>query len=145
MEFIRLVPRNQRTGRSGSDRLCSNGMSLLSSQLVGRDRHILVVRLPAMVTDEQVAVIQDEVRARLPRQAGAGLVFDFAAVELINFIGITCLLQVDEQSRKNGATMYLAQLPGPIGQFLKQLKLDRKFTQAATVDDAVAVLDLATR
>jgi anti-anti-sigma factor len=120
-------------------------MSHLSSQLAGRDQTILIVRLPSMVTDEQVAVIQDEVRSRLPRVAGAGLVFDLAAVELINSIGITCILQVEEHCRKSGAAFLLASVPAPIAQFLRQLKLDKRFPSRPTPEDAIAALDSATR
>jgi anti-anti-sigma factor len=120
-------------------------MTPLSSYLAGRDRQILVVRLPAMVTDEQVAVIQDEVRSRLPRQSEAGLIFDLSAVELINSIGITCILQIEEHCRKSGATFMLVALPPAIAQFLRQLKLDKRFQARATVDEAVAGLDTSTR
>lgn len=120
-------------------------MSPLNSQIAGRDRNILVVRLPAMVTDEQVSVIQDEVRSRLPRMAGAGLVFDMGAVELINSIGITCILQVEEHCRKSSAAFLLAAVPPAIAQFLRQLKLDKRFQSRPTADDAVAALDVATR
>jgi anti-anti-sigma factor len=119
-------------------------MSVLSSQLVGRDRNILVLRLPSMVTDEQVGLIQEEVRARLPRQRGAGLILDFSSVELINSIGITCLLQVEEHCRKGGASMLVAGMPAAISQFLRQLRLDKRFLAQPTADDAVAVLESAT-
>lgn len=131
-------------GREGLG-LCWRRMSPLSSQIAGRDRNILVVRLPAMVTDEQVAIIQDEVRSRLPRQAGAGLIFDMGAVELINSIGITCILQVEEHCRKSSAAFLLAAVPAAIAQFLRQLKLDKRFQSRPTAEDAIAALDVATR
>lgn len=118
--------------------------SPLTSQTVGRDRAILLLRLPTMVTDEQVSLIREEVQTRLPRQTGAGLVLDCQGVELINSIGITCLLQVDEDCRKQQAKMLLAAVPASISQFLRQLKLDRKFRTVATVDEAVALLEAAT-
>lgn len=116
-------------------------ISPLASQVVGRQRGVLLVRLPSMVTDEQVTAIREEVRARLPRQAGSGLVLDFEAVELVNSIGITCLLQVEEDCRKLGARMLMAALPARIGLFLKQLKLDRRFKTSPSVEEAVAAID----
>ncbi len=118
-------------------------ISPLASQLVGRERSLLLLRLPSSVTDEQVLAIREEVRAKLPRQTGGGLVLDFEAVELVNSIGITCLLQVEEDCRKVGARMLLAALPQPIAQFLKQLKLDRRFRTASTVEEAIVALDPA--
>jgi anti-anti-sigma factor len=117
--------------------------SPLTSQLVGRDRAILHLRLPTMVTDEQVSLIREEVRSRLPRQSGAGLILDCQSVELINSIGITCMLQVDEDCRKQQARLLLAAVPVSISQFLRQLKLDRKFKTIATVDEAIALLEAA--
>jgi anti-anti-sigma factor len=93
-----------------------------------------------MVTDEQVPAIRDEVRARLPRRQDAALILDFAAVELINSIGITCLLQVEEDCRKQRAPMLFASVSPPIAQFLRQLKLDRKFKMAGSLDEALAAL-----
>lgn len=116
-------------------------ISPLTSQVVGRDKSVLVLRLPSTVTDEQVNAIRDEVRSRLPRQTGAGLVLDMEAVELINSIGITCMLQVEEDCRKSGARLLLAAVPPAISGFLKQLKLDRKFKSAGTVDEAVGQIE----
>ncbi|MGQ0626866.1 MAG: STAS domain-containing protein [Phycisphaerales bacterium] len=115
-------------------------MTSFSSQLVGRDREILVIALPEAVTDEQEMQIRDEVRARLPRRNDAGLVLDFSAVGLINSIGITCLLKIEEDTRKSGTRMVFANVPAPIAQFFRQLKLDRKFTVHPSVDDAVAAV-----
>ncbi len=109
----------------------------LASELLGRDKEVLTLRLPSMVTDEQVSLIREEVRARMPRVAGAGLVLDFAAVELINSIGITCLLQLEEDCRRQKAVMLLCQVSGPISQFLRQLKLDKRFVLVRDVDTAV--------
>jgi len=117
----------------------------LSSQLVGRDRTVLLVRLPVMVVDEQVTAIREEARTRLPRVAGAGLILDFSSVELLNSIGITCLLQVEEDCRKSGGAMVLTGLSPAIDQFLKQLKLNRRFVCLPTIDDAVARFDTGTR
>lgn len=117
----------------------------LSSQLLGRDRTILLVRLPLTVVDEQVQPIRDEARSRMPRIPGAGLILDFGNVELINSIGITCLLQVDEDCRKAGGVMRMTGLSPAIAQFLKQLKLDRRFVIRATAEDAVAELDSGSK
>ncbi|MGH7132643.1 MAG: STAS domain-containing protein [Phycisphaerales bacterium] len=112
-------------------------MNPLGSQLVGRDLTVLVLQMPGKVTDEWTTAIQNEVRSRLPRVAGAGLVLDFQNVELINSIGITCLLQLEDDCRRAGARMLLAAVPPFIWAFFKQVKLDRRFTAAADVDGAV--------
>lgn len=112
--------------------------SALGSELVPGDLPGLVLRLPSQVADEAVGPIQDEVRARLPRVAGAVLVIDFERVTLINSIGITCLLQVQDECRRRGARLLLANLPEAISKFLKQLKLDRRFELASNVDAALA-------
>ena len=93
-----------------------------------------------MVTDEQEMQIRDAVRSTLPRRTDAGLVLDFTSVQLINSIGITCLLRVEEDCRKSGAKMALANVTPPIAQFLRQLKLDRKFASYPTVDDALTAI-----
>jgi len=115
--------------------------SPLSSQVLGKDHTILVVRLPTMVTDEQVTPIRAEVRARLPRVAGAALVMDFEGVELVNSIGITCLLQVEEDCRRQGARLLLAAMPAPIYQFLRQVRLDRRFQCVPTLDQAIDAIE----
>jgi len=96
--------------------------------------------MPDMVTDESETAIRDTVRANLPRRSDSGLVLDFASVEVINSIGITCLLRIEEDCRKAGGKLKLASVPAPIVQFFKQLKLDRKFAMLPTVDDAVGAL-----
>ena len=116
-------------------------MSPLTTEILGSDRTILVMRLPSTVADEQVTLIREEFRSRMPRQLGAGLVLDFTAVELINSIGITCLLQLEEDCRRMKAPMLLASLPPMIAQFLRQLKLDRRFVALTAVDDAVARIE----
>lgn len=114
---------------------------MLSSQLVGSGKRVLIVSLPAAVTDETSPPILSEVRTRLPRVPGSGLVIDFAAVELINSIGITCLLQAEEECHRTGAKMVLAAIPSPIVQFFKQVGLGRRWTQHATIDEAVAAIE----
>ncbi len=94
-----------------------------------------------MVVDESSGPVRDEATHRLPNAEGAGLVLDFAAVELINSIGITCLLQVQDHCRRLGARMLLAAVQPSIHTFMKQLKLDKRFDFSPTVDDAVASLD----
>lgn len=115
-------------------------MNPLGSQLAGRDQTVLVLHMPGKVTDEWTTAIQNEVRSRLPRGAGSGLVLDFTHVELINSIGITCLLQVEEDCRRQGARMLMASVPERIWGFFKQVKLDRRFTAVADIDSAVAAL-----
>ena len=98
--------------------------------------------MPDMVTDESETAIRDTVRANLPRRSDGGLVLDFGSVEIINSIGITCLLRIEEDCRKAGGKLRLAGVPAPIVQFFRQLKLDRKFTMLPTVDDAVMAISV---
>ena len=116
-------------------------MAIIASHLKGNTSTILVVTLPSMVVDESAGLIRDEVTHRLPNAEGAGLVLDFSAVELINSIGITCLLQVQDHCRRLRAGMLLAAVPASIQLFMKQLKLDRRFDFSPTIEDAVAALD----
>lgn len=124
----------------------------LASELLEGDVPALVLRLPSQVTDESVGPIQDEVRSRLPRSGGgvggasgvvgggggAVLIIDFDKVTLINSIGITCLLQVQDECKRRSARLLLACLPEAISRFLQQLKLDRRFEVAPTVEAALA-------
>lgn len=116
-------------------------MTPLASQIVGADRNVLVIQLPSHVTDEWVAQIQQEVQARLPRIDRAGVVLAFEGVELINSIGITCLLQVEEECRRRKAKLILAGVPVSIAKFLQQLKLNQRFTYAEDAESAVRTLD----
>jgi anti-anti-sigma factor len=105
---------------------------------------ILVVRLPAQLVDETATLIRDEVAHRLPNADGAALVLDCSEVTLINSIGITCLLQVQDHCRRMKATMLLASAPAAIEGFLRTVKLDKRFPSRGSVDDAVAELEGGT-
>lgn len=118
-------------------------MSAIRSQLRGQSDTILVIALPSSLVDETVGPIRDEVQARLPNSDGAGLVLDCREVELINSIGITFLLQVQDDCRRRRAGITLAAVPAPIVAFLSRLKLDKRFQRHDTVEDAVATLDRA--
>lgn len=115
-------------------------MQPLSAQLVGPDEQLLVVHLPSRFTDEWIGPVEQEVASRLPRLAGAGLILDFRSVLIMNSIAITCLLHLQDTCRARQAKMILAGLPDTIAKFLAQLKLDRRFTIAPSVDDATALL-----
>lgn len=116
-------------------------VSIVSSQLSGLNGLVLVVRLPAQLVDDTSALIRDEVAHRLPNAEGAGLVLDCAEVSLINSIGITCLLQVQDHCRRMKAGMCLAAVPPAIETFLRTVKLDKRFPAHATVEGGVAALD----
>lgn len=116
-------------------------MSFLHSRLLGQSETILVVCLPATLTDETVGPVRDELARRLPNSEGAAAVLDCGQVELINSIGITCLLQAQDECRRRSAAFALAAVPGPIIKFLARLKLDKRFPRHDTVEDAVAALD----
>lgn len=116
-------------------------MPALRSELVGRGQTILVVSLPPMLVDETVGPVRDEITRRLPNSDGAALVLDCREMELINSIGITCLLQAQDDCRRRGARMALAALPAQIRTFLGRLKLDTRFPRYETVEEAVAAMD----
>lgn len=113
-------------------------MTPLASQILGVDKSVLLIQLPSHVTDEWGAAIQQEVHTRLPRIDKAAVVLDFECVELINSIGITCLLQIEEECRRRRARLMLARIPATIVRFFQQLKLDKRFVSVPTVDDALA-------
>lgn len=120
----------------------SLGVSVVSSQLGGAGGLVLVVRLPPQLVDDTSALIRDEVLQRLPNAEGAGLVLDCSEVSMINSIGITCLLQVQDHCRRMKASMRLASIPPSIERFLRTVKLDKRFPASGTVEEAVACLDL---
>jgi len=93
------------------------------------------------LVDDTIGMVRSEAVQRLPNADGAGLVLDCSAVELINSIGITCLLQVQDHCKRLKAGMLLAGVPQGIRTFLAQLKLDKRFPAAETVDEAVRLLD----
>jgi anti-anti-sigma factor len=114
---------------------------MIQSRITGHSSTILVVLLPAQLVDETASLVRETVSSRLPNADGAGLVLDFSEVELINSIGITCLLQVQDHCRRQGAALFVAALSTPIQTFLSQLKLAKRFPSVATVEDAIAKLD----
>lgn len=113
----------------------------IQSNLLGHAGTVLVVELPPQVVDETADLIRQEVARRLPNADGAAVVLDCRHVDLINSIGITCLLQVQEHCRRQKAGLILAALPPKIEQFLRTLRLDKRFHRAASVEDAVAQLN----
>lgn len=116
-------------------------MTVVSSQLAGLRGLVLVVRLPSQLVDETASLIRDEVAHRLPNADGAALVLDCAEVTLINSIGITCLLQVQDHCRRMKAKMLLASVPPAIDGFLRTVKLDKRFPARGSVEEAVAELE----
>lgn len=116
-------------------------MPALKSQLVGASGTTLVVLLPSEVADEAAESIREEVTRRLPNCDGAGAVLDLSGVELMNSIGITCLLQCQDHCRRRQAGFALACVPAPISAFLAQLKLDGRFARFDSVEEAVAFFD----
>lgn len=113
-------------------------MTPLASHLAGPDHQVLVLHLPARVTDEHVTAIREEFQARLPRLDGAGLVLDFTGVDFINSIGITCLLGIEEACRERAVRVCAAGASPMVQGFLKQLRLTARFPMAPSVDEGVA-------
>ena len=118
-------------------------MTPIRSETTGQTGTILVVQLPGAVVDETAVPIREEVVRHLPNADGAAVVLDCRDVYLVNSIGITCLLQIQDHCRRLGAGLALAGVPASITAFLKQLKLDSRFTRYDSVDEAVAALDRA--
>ncbi|MBC7834480.1 MAG: STAS domain-containing protein [Phycisphaerales bacterium] len=115
------------------------------SKLAGAAQTVLVVHLPTKLVDETTDPVREEVARRLPNADGAGVVLDCRDVQLMNSIGITCLLQVQDLCRKRRAAFVLAGVPAPIATFLHQLKLDRRFVSLPTVEEAIAHIDAGSR
>ncbi len=116
-------------------------MPMIHSRIAGAASTILIVHLPAQLVDDTASLVRDEVASRLPHADGAGLVLDFSEVVLVNSIGITCLLQVQDHCRRRGAGMLIAAVSPAIQTFLIQLKLAKRFPAMPGVEDAVAALD----
>jgi anti-anti-sigma factor len=116
-------------------------MSNVRSEIVGESGLVLVVHLPGAVVDETAVPIREEVIRRLPNADRAGVVLDCRDVYLVNSIGITCLLQIQDHCRRQGASMALAGVPPTIVSFLRQLKLDTRFTRYESVEEAVAAAE----
>src|SRR5262249_38222588 len=110
-------------------------MATVRSELRGQSETILVVSLPTVLGDEAAVPIRDEVRAKLSNSDGAGVVLDCREVELINSIGITCLLQVQDDCRRRRASFTLAAVPPSIVTFLTRLKLDKRFQRFESVEE----------
>ena len=63
---------------------------------------------------------------------------EICAVSMISSIGIAALLQIAETCKDRQARLILAALSDRQLGFLKMLRLDRKFTAIANLDDAIA-------
>ncbi len=102
---------------------------------------MLVVRVPRDLNHEWADPLRLCVARNVPDRDGAGVVLDMSSVEMISSIGIAALLQVQEMCKDRQARLLLAGMPQAQARLLSMLKLDRRFSQSPTVDDAVAVLD----
>ena len=102
---------------------------------------VLVVQVPSKLVDETAEPLRETVQRRLSTLERPAVVLDCAGVVLVNSIGITCLLQLQELCRGCGAALILAAVPASISTFLAQLKLDRRFAQSPSVEAAVEAAD----
>lgn len=114
---------------------------MIQSRISGAASTILIVHLPSQLVDETSSLVREQVTTRLPNADHSGLVLDCSDVSLINSIGITCLLQVQDHCRRCGAGMLLANVPNSIHTFLTQLKLAKRFPAMPTVEEAIASLE----
>jgi anti-anti-sigma factor len=106
--------------------------------LAGPDDLVLVVTSPRELGHEAADALRDCVVRNLPNRDGAGAVLDMQNVSMISSIGIAALLQIAEACKDRQARLFLAALSDRQLAFLKMLRLDRKFTFAPSLDDAIA-------
>ncbi len=102
---------------------------------------MLVVRVPRDLNHEWADPLRLCVARNVPDRDGSGVVLDMADVEMISSIGIAALLQVQELCKDRQARLMLAGLPPAQSRLLTMLKLDRRFAQSASVEEAVVALD----
>lgn len=114
----------------------------LRSRHAGAAGQILILELPEKLVDETIDEVQEAVQAGLPRANAAALILDASQVTLINSLGITCLLQIQDRCRTQQAAMAIAALPEATRTLLAQLRLDRRFDLHDSVDGAVASLEM---
>lgn len=112
-------------------------MEHATHELSGPDGRVLVLRLPADLNHDSADAVRALLARVLPNREGAAAVIDLGAVRLITSIGIAALLQMEEFCRDRAAPMVLANVPKSQQAFLKMLKLDRKFVQAESIDEAI--------
>lgn len=115
-------------------------MQDITHRLAGPDEQVLVVSVPRELGHEAADALRDCVVRNLPNRDGAGAVLDMQNVAMISSIGIAALLQIAEACKDRQAGLVLAALSDRQMGFLKMLRLDRKFTFAPLLDDAVASL-----
>lgn len=117
----------------------------IAHTLAGPDEQFLLVTVPKELGHEAADAVRDCVVRHIPNRDGTGVILDMQAVAMISSIGIAALLQIAEACKDRQATLLLAALSDRQAGFLKMLRLDRKFTTAPSVDDAVATLTNAVR
>lgn len=98
----------------------------------------MLICCPPQLTHETADALSRSAIEALSRIDGAGLILDFDGVTLISSIGIAALLEINEAAGEG--RMVLVGLPGAQAKFLEMLRLDRKFRQAANLDDAIDLL-----
>lgn len=113
----------------------------VSTQLIGEDRQILVVRLPQAVNHLTAEDIRSAVERELPKRDDAGLVLDASEVSLITSVGIAMLLQLQEHCDDRDTGMLLVSLVPPVLRMLELLRLDARFRTASDLEEAVRSLE----
>ena len=117
---------------------------------VGRDGRILVIAAPAELVDVSGETLRrqcagmlpiDEARAEGEHEGVRALVLDCVSLGLINSMGITTLLQIEELCRRAGVDLVLATVHGQALTLLQQVRLDDRFTMAPSVDAASELLE----
>lgn len=116
-------------------------MSSITHQFGGQDGSILVVRLPPAINHVTADPLRRDVERLLPNRDDAGLVLDAADVTLITSIGIAALLQIEDRCKSLGAPIVVVALTQPIRSMLGLLRLDTRFVEADTIEDAVASIE----
>lgn len=112
-------------------------MSLISHRLSGRDQAILIVEAPPELHHDCAEPLRATVTRHLPNRDDAALILDMSSVVLVSSIGVATLLQIHEFCHDRGAALIIAGAPTRHVNFLRMLKLDRKFEFADSVEDAM--------
>lgn len=110
--------------------------------LAGRDDAVLVVRIPGDLTHDRATPVRIAVERGLPNRDGAAVVLDMSRVRLVTSLGVAALLQIQEFCADRRAPLRLVGLSERLVSFLGMLGLTTKFASCATLDDALAQLEM---
>lgn len=107
----------------------------------GAEGNVLVVVAPATLTQEGADDLRASIARDLPAVPGAAVVIDLSGTGMITSLGIAALLQAQEFCRDRGAGFILAGLTQANRKFLTMLRLEQRFDQADTPEDAIRLVE----